>query len=167
MKKKLRMTGKYLLRALLLILAVISINFVLIYLMPGLLWVHLVGKEEYYSLSAQFPEKWEEIRAQYSLDGNLFQQYIRYLGQVLTLQFGHSYIDGSSVAETVFFRMKWTVLLALTAIVLSAAVGGALGSARRIQKRRKTGLGADRFLPLSGDDPLQLSGTALFDRIFV
>lgn len=127
MRKKLRMTGKYLLRALLLILAVISINFVLVHLMPGDPLVHLVGEEEYYSLSAQYPEKLEEIRAQYSLDGNLFQQYIRYLGQVLTFQFGHSYIDGSSVAETVFFRMKWTILLALAAIVISAAVGGALG----------------------------------------
>ena len=125
--KKSILFGRYVLRALGLILAIISLNFLLIHLMPGDPVVHILGEEEYYALSAQFPEKLEEVRRQYSLDGSLGKQYISYLRNVVTLQFGHSYIDGSDVVKTVLFRMKWTAVLSVCAIVLSAIFGGALG----------------------------------------
>ncbi|MEG0379009.1 MAG: ABC transporter permease, partial [Eubacterium sp.] len=37
------------------------------------------------------------------------------------------YISGQDVVGVVLFRMKWTLLLAVSAIVISAVVGGALG----------------------------------------
>lgn len=122
-----RLILNYTIKALLLIFAIISINFVLIHLMPGDPIMHILGDEQYFTLYNQFPERLEEVRAQYSLNGSLFEQYVRYLYQVCTLQFGHSFIGGESVVTAVLFRMKWTVILSMCAIVISALVGGALG----------------------------------------
>ena len=124
---KARLVISYILRAVLLIFAIISINFVLIHLMPGDPIMHILGDEQYFTLFNQFPEKLNEVRAQYSLDGSLFEQYVRYLYQVCTLQFGHSFIGGENVVSAVLFRMKWTVALSMCAIVISAIVGGTLG----------------------------------------
>ena len=124
---KARMILNYIMKALLLIFAIISINFILIHLMPGDPIMHILGDEQYFTLYNQFPEKLEEVRAQYSLNGSLFEQYVRYIYQVCTLQFGHSFIGGESVVTAVLFRMKWTVVLAMCAIAISALVGGTLG----------------------------------------
>ncbi|MDO5422329.1 MAG: ABC transporter permease [Eubacteriales bacterium] len=128
---------RYLLRAVGLILVIITINFLLIHFMPGDPLIHILGEDEYYTLSIQFPEKLEEVKAQYALDGSLFLQYLRYLYHVITLQFGHSYLDGTDVVSTVLFRMKWTLILSLTAISLSALIGGALGVAAGYKKGGK------------------------------
>lgn len=125
--RKASMAAGYLLRAAALIFAIISINFLLIHFMPGDPLMHILGDEQYFTLLNQFPEKLEEVRAQYSLNGSLWEQYLRYIWQVVTLQFGHSYIGGESVVSVVLFRMKWTVLLSMCAIVISALVGGSLG----------------------------------------
>ena len=125
--RRARLAAGYLLRALALIYAIISINFILIHLMPGDPVMHILGDEQYFTLYNQFPEKLEEVRAQYSLDGSLLVQYVRYIREVLAFRFGHSFIGGESVAKTVLFRMKWTALLALSSIVISALIGGSLG----------------------------------------
>ena len=121
--KKLNKAAGYLIRSAALILAIIAINFILVHIMPGDPLMHILGDEQYFTLLNQFPEKLEEVRQQYSLDGNLLQQFLRYLKQVVTLQFGHSYINGESVVKTVLFRMRWTVTLSLCAIVISALIG--------------------------------------------
>jgi peptide/nickel transport system permease protein len=125
--KKSKKAAGYLIRSAALILAIITINFILVHIMPGDPLMHILGDEQYFTLLNQFPEKLEEVRQQYSLDGNLLQQFLRYLKQVVTLQFGHSYINGESVVKTVWFRMRWTVTLSLCAIVISALIGGTLG----------------------------------------
>jgi len=114
-------------RALGLIFVIISLNFVLVRIMPGNPLIHILGEDEYFTLMTQFPERLAEVERQYSLDGSLFEQYLRYLYNVITLQFGSSYVDGTSVASTVLFRMRWTLGLSVLAIALSAVLGGALG----------------------------------------
>ena len=140
--KKLKIAAGYFFRALGLIFAIITINFILIHLMPGDPVMHILGDEHYFTLMNQFPDRLEAVREQYSLNGSLQEQYIRYLGQVVTLQFGHSFIGGQSVTATVLFRMRWTVQLALTAILLSALIGGTLGVLAGYRK----GGWADRIL---------------------
>ena len=125
--KKTKLFLGYLLKAILLIFVIISINFILIHLMPGDPIIHILGEEQYFTLVNQFPEKLEEVREQYSLHGSIFSQYLRYLYQVATLQFGHSFIGGESVVSAVLLRMKWTVILSMCAIALSALAGGSLG----------------------------------------
>lgn len=124
---RLHTAARYFLRAVGLIFAIISINFILIHLMPGDPLMHILGDEQYFTLTNQFPEKLEEIRAQYHMGGSLVSQYFSFLYQVVTLRFGHSYIGGQSVASLVLFRMRWTVQLSLCAIVISSLIGGSLG----------------------------------------
>lgn len=137
MSKRIWQIMKHLLRAAGLIFIIISLNFFLIQAMPGDPLVHILGEEEYFTLSVQYPEKLEEVKEQYSLDGSVMQQYARYIYNVATLNFGHSYVDGTSVAKTVLFRMRWTLALSLTAITLSAIIGGALGILAGYKKGQK------------------------------
>ena len=117
----------YFLKALALILAAVSINFVLIHLMPGDPAIHIVGEQEYFTLTEKYPEILEEIKAQYSLDGSLLSQYFSFLKNTVTFQFGKSFITGENVVDAVLFRVRWTLVLALASIVISALAGGTLG----------------------------------------
>ena len=118
---------RYAFKAAALILVIISLNFLLIHLMPGDAIMHILGEEQYYALTNQFPERLEEVKRNYSLDGSLFSQYLRFMYNVITFRFGQSYVDGTSVTDNVFFRLRWTLTLSLCAIVISALFGGALG----------------------------------------
>ena len=117
----------YVLKAVALILVAISINFVLIHLMPGDPIIHIVGEQEYFTLGEKYPELLEEIRGQYDLDGSLPRQYVSFLKNTITLQFGTSYITGVSTLDIVLFRLRWTLILAFSSIVISAIIGGMLG----------------------------------------
>ena len=117
----------YVLKALALVLVAISINFLLIHLMPGDPIIHILGESEYFKLQTNYPEKLEEVRVMYSLDGTKVEQYFSFLKNTATLQFGQSFTSGRNVVELVMFRMRWTLMLAITSIVISAIVGGILG----------------------------------------
>ena len=52
---------------------------------------------------------------------------IRDRGKTAQLDFGNSYRTKTPVLETVLFRMRWTLLLVIPAIVLAALIGGWLG----------------------------------------
>ena len=95
--------------------------------MPGDPVVHIIGEDEYLRLEAEAPEVIEEVRREYGLDKPLPVQYITYLNKTLHLDFGNSYRTKLPVLETVLFRMRWTLLLTIPAIVLSSVLGGGLG----------------------------------------
>ena len=109
------------------IFCIITINFILIRFMPGDPVVHIIGEDEYLRLEAEAPEVIEEVRREYGLDKPLPVQYITYLNKTLHLDFGNSYRTKLPVLETVLFRMRWTLLLTIPAIVLSSVLGGGLG----------------------------------------
>jgi len=117
----------YLLKAITLVLIAISINFLLIQLMPGDPIVNILGEQEYFLLESKYPDLLEEARSKYGLNGSLAEQYLRFLKNTVTFEFGRSFSSGRSVMDTVLFRMQWTLLLAVTSIILSALIGGGLG----------------------------------------
>lgn len=119
--------GKRLLEALFIIFCIITINFILIRFMPGDPVVHIIGEDEYLRLESEAPEIIEEVRREYGLDQPLGVQYVTYLSKTLHLDFGNSYRTKLPVLETVAFRMRWTLLLTIPSIVLSALLGGWLG----------------------------------------
>lgn len=98
--------------------------------MPGDPVVHIIGEDEYLRLEAEAPEVIEEVRREYGLDKPLPVQYITYLNKTLHLDFGNSYRTKLPVLETVLFRMRWTLLLTIPAIVLSSVLGGGLACGR-------------------------------------
>ncbi|WP_130848923.1 ABC transporter permease [Intestinimonas timonensis] len=119
--------GKRLLEAVFIVFCIITINFVLVRFMPGDPVVHIIGEDEYLRLEAEAPEVIEEVRREYGLDKPIPVQYVTYLNKTLRLDFGNSYRTKLPVLETVAFRMRWTLLLTIPAIVLSALAGGTLG----------------------------------------
>ena len=119
--------GKRLVEAVFIVFCIITINFILIRFMPGDPVVHIIGEDEYLRLEAEAPEVIEEVRREYGLDQPIPVQYAAYLNKTLHLDFGNSYRTKLPVLETVLFRMRWTLLLTIPAILLSAVLGGALG----------------------------------------
>lgn len=109
------------------IFIIISLSFLLIHVMPGDPIIHLVGQEEYYYLLDSNPEELERLEEKYGLNDSLFQQYLRYLKSIATLDFGTSYSTQLPVVDTVFSACKWTLILAIPVWLLGGLIGAILG----------------------------------------
>jgi peptide/nickel transport system permease protein len=118
---------KRLLEALFIIFCIVTINFLLIRFMPGDPVVHIIGEDEYLRLEGEAPEVIEQVRHEYGLDRSLLVQYTTYLQKTAHLDFGNSYRTKLPVLKTVAFRMRWTLLLTIPAILISSVLGGFLG----------------------------------------
>lgn len=64
------------------------------------------------------------LRAQLGLDLPLWEQYLRYLGQVVQGDFGQSFVSGKPALLQVMERMPATLLLGGTALLAGVALGG-------------------------------------------
>ncbi|WP_342235358.1 ABC transporter permease [Inquilinus sp. OTU3971] len=76
----------------------------------------LLGPDATIEEIAQFREAW-------GLDRPLPEQYLRYVVQMASGEFGTSYRDGRSVTEIIAERVPWTVLLGLSAYAVAILVG--------------------------------------------
>lgn len=111
------------------IFLIITISFFLVNSMPGDPLVNIMGDEEYYKVKNSNPELLTEIAEKYGLNESLPQRYFKYLKSILTLDFGYSYMKNQPVLDVALYRLKWTLLLAVPATILSAFIGGWLGIA--------------------------------------
>lgn len=86
----------------------------------------LTAQSGYIENSAQIIERW---RARFGLDDPLPVQYMRYLGNVLTLDLGYSLSSfPSQVDEMIARAIPWTVGLLSISVVLSFIVGNTIGA---------------------------------------
>ena len=100
--------------------AILLIGFLLIHVAPGDPVVALAGESgdaEYYAF----------IRERFGLDEPLPEQLATYVGRVLEGDLGTSYLQGRPVTEVISERIPATLLLSVTALVLSSICGIALG----------------------------------------
>lgn len=109
------------------IFCIVTINFLLIRFMPGDPVMHIIGEDEYLRLELSEPQVIEEVRKEYELNKPTHIQYINYLKRMIKFDFGNSYRTKTPVLETVLFRMRWTLILAVPAIVISSLLGAWLG----------------------------------------
>lgn len=116
-----------LLESVLIVICIITLNFFLIRFMPGDPVMHIIGEEDYFAMEKESPEVIERIRADYGLDRSLTDQYLSYMKKTVSFDFGNSYRLKTPVLETVLFRLKWTLWLAIPATVIAAILGGWLG----------------------------------------
>ena len=107
---------------LLLLLAVLVLNFVLIYAAPGDPVEALVGE-----MGGATPELIAELRATYGLDRPLWQQIGVYLGNVVQGDLGHSLYYDQPVTTLIASRIGPTLLLITTALFSAIIVGTILG----------------------------------------
>jgi peptide/nickel transport system permease protein len=115
--------GQRLLRYVLVLLVIITINFLLPRVMPGDPLLTILGERASYD-----PEHLAELRARMGLDGPLWQQYLRYLGDLARGDLGYSFTFTRPVSEVMVGRIGWTLLLILPSVILGAAIGLVLGA---------------------------------------
>lgn len=100
--------------------AVLVLNFFLFRIMPGDAVSTIIDPN--FS-----PEAKDRLRALYGLDKTMFEQFALYLKQMLTFQFGLSFLSRKPVWDELLSRLPGTLALMLSAMTLSAIVGTWLG----------------------------------------
>jgi ABC-type dipeptide/oligopeptide/nickel transport system permease component len=114
----------YALRRLLLfipiLLGVATITFFLMYILPGDPVLSLVG-ERYDQ------ETIDRLRAEMHLDDPLPVRYAYYMGGLLRLDFGNSYVTGVPVWDSIRERFPYTLRLALVAMAIAVCIGISVG----------------------------------------
>ncbi len=111
-------------KALLVVLAVLAINFALVRAAPGDPATILAGEAG--ATDASFIE---QVRKDYGLDKPLLVQFGIYARQALVLDFGESYRENRPVKDLILERLPATLLLTLTALISSIIIGVSLGIA--------------------------------------
>ena len=120
--------ARRILHALILLVAVIVLNFVLMRLAPGDVAQVIAGE-----MGGVTEEILADIRAQYGLDKSIAEQLFIFLGRFARLDFGESYFYNQPVLKLIFGRVPATLLLVLSALIFSTSIGTIIGviSARR------------------------------------
>ena len=108
--------------AIILLAAVLVLNFSLIHLAPGDV-VDTISQ----SMGGADAEVLAEIRKEYGLDQPFIVQLGQYIGRVIQFNLGHSYFYNQSVTSLVFQRLPATLLLVFSAQLLALIVGVFLG----------------------------------------
>jgi peptide/nickel transport system permease protein len=114
-------------RYLLSIVFVLSLDFFVVQFLPGDPLVHLLGEDAYVHLQTRNPHALTELRAKYGLNRPMVERYLTAMADVLRFRLGWSYQYGRPVSQVLFYRLKWTMLLLVPAVCLSAAFGLFLG----------------------------------------
>ena len=116
-----------LIQSLFILLGISLVTYILLYLVPADPVRQIAGR----SATA---ETVESIRRQLGLDLPLWQQYLRYLGNLLQGDLGRSYIQKTEVAELIRSRLPATLLLLAGAITVELLIGitaGIIAAAKR------------------------------------
>jgi len=111
-----------LLQGVLTVFLIVTANFFLLHLAPGDPASVLAGEA-----GASNPEFIAQLRAQFGLDQPLYVQYLKYLWQTATFDLGYSFRYGESNLTLIAGRLPATLLLMISAVLLSVLVGSAAG----------------------------------------
>lgn len=129
--------GRILQYALVLLFA-LTLNFLLPRLMPGNPLALIAGAD----VGLLTPEERQEVIDRAGLDRPLITQYVSYLGDVATGDFGYSYRQKRPITDLILERLPWTLLLTGIALALSAVVGIVLGAVSAWRRGRATDVGS-------------------------
>lgn len=110
------------------VLAIATMNFLLIKMAPGDAADILAGQMGHATL-----EFTQELRREFGLDLPLVEQYLAYMGRLLTLDLGVSFLQQQPALDLILDRLPATIVLMASAIVLAVGFGVVLGvvAARR------------------------------------
>ncbi|WP_421871807.1 ABC transporter permease [Nitratireductor rhodophyticola] len=143
--------------AILLALAVASIVFLALYLVPGDPAVLLLSSGGVEPPAAAV----EALRVELGLDRPIYVQYFAFLGDLLQGDLGRSFSNGSTVLSTIATRLPRTLELIAFATVLSLTIGIPAGLIAAMRQ----GQAVDRFLSFMASIqmslPIFVIGTAM------
>ncbi len=107
-------------QAIFILIGITLVTYILLYLVPADPVRQIAGR----SATA---ETVESIRRQLGLDLPLWQQYLRYLGNLLQGDLGRSYIQKTEVTTLILSRLPATLLLMAGAITVELVIGLSAG----------------------------------------
>jgi peptide/nickel transport system permease protein len=112
--------AKRLAQAVFILIGITLVTYVLLYLVPADPVRQIAGR-------SATPETVESIRRQLGLDLPLWQQYLRYVGNLLRGDLGRSYIQKTEVTTLIISRLPATLLLMAGAIAVELLIGLSAG----------------------------------------
>ena len=107
-------------QAVFILIGITAVTYVLVYLVPADPVRQIAGR-------SATPETVESIRRQLGLDLPLWQQYLRYLGNLAQGDLGRSYIQKTEVSALIVSRLPATLLLLAGAIAVELMIGLSAG----------------------------------------
>ena len=116
----LKFTIRRILSAIPVTLIVISMVFALMRIIPGDPTIMILGEEAE-------PEEYEELRERMGLNDPIIVQYVRYMKDILTGNWGTSYYNQKPVFENIFDRWEPTILLTIYSTTLAVVIGVPIG----------------------------------------
>ena len=120
--RRLVFVARRLLLAVPVLLGVATLNFLLIHLAPGDPASVMAGEG-----GSATPEYLAMLRHKFGLDQSLPLQFWHYISNVAQLDLGYSFRNDETVASLILDRLGPTLLLMVTAFVLSVGIGTLLG----------------------------------------
>jgi peptide/nickel transport system permease protein len=117
---------------------VLSLVFIALRLLPG--DPALVALGDYAS-----PEQLALFREQMGLNVPLWQQYFVFIWDMLTLDFGQSLIDRTSVLQTIADNLPYTIELTLVATAMGLLIGVPLGVVAAVNRNKLPDAGVRMF----------------------
>lgn len=105
-----------------LLLAVIVLNFILVHIAPGDAVTAMIG-----DMGGATPELIAELRADYGLDQSLFAQLYTHISKMVVGDLGTSFTHRVPVRTLILDHLPATVLLVTTAFLLAIFIGTILG----------------------------------------
>ncbi|WP_095589268.1 ABC transporter permease [Actibacterium ureilyticum] len=109
-------------KAALTLLAIAILNFLLLHAAPGDPALVLAGEA-----GAADEQMIAQLRERFGLDQPFYVQLGKYVGSILQFDLGYSFRQGAPVSQLIMDRLPATLLLTLTAFVISLVFGIALG----------------------------------------
>ena len=116
-----------------LIAAMIVFNFFLVRMIPGSPVARLAGD----SVETMNAEERDRILEFYNLDKSLGEQFLIFIKNTFTLNWGKSYSKKLPIFVLFKNALPWTLLLAVCNIVLSTLIGTALGAISAFKRKKR------------------------------
>ena len=118
--------GKFILKRILLsfvvLFIVLTVVFILMRLVPG---------NPIYALTQDAtdltPEQVEYYKEMYGLNGTIFEQYVKYLRNVVKLDFGKSLLNKKPVFQNILQKMEPTIMITIYSTLIALIIGIPLG----------------------------------------
>jgi peptide/nickel transport system permease protein len=124
------------------VLLVLTLVFIAMRILPGDPAIAALGDNAY-------PEQLAEFRERMGLNVPLWQQYFNFLGGVLTLDLGRSYMTNAPVIGLIAYNLPFTIELTIVAMLMGIAAGVPLGVLAATNRNKLPDAGV-RFFSLLG-----------------
>ncbi len=116
-----RILARYVILFVLTLLVLAILSFSLAYLFPGDVLTNLTG------ITPQNDIQREALARQFRLDANYMVQFYHYLGDLLSGNWGYSFISGLPLSEEISLALPATIELATYAMLLAIVIGIPVG----------------------------------------